>query len=171
MVSWYLLGLICCSAGLPVLLTAAAMPDHYLCLCLQSVESTAFHSGGSAFPCLIPHPPVPIVPSVSCTLSVRCCPSLCLVDPAKQHPRAVGYTGDRNKQWSWWDCRAEKALYHCKSSGKDYYKEHIQQRETWLGSPHLRLWFFSHLVLLYLEWPSWAATQCTQHTTNSLLDQ
>lgn len=84
----------------------------YLWLCLQSVDSTAFRSGSAVFPCVIPHPPVPVVPSVSCTWSVTCCPSLCLVDPAQQHPRAAGCTGDRNKhqQWSWWDRRAEKAL-------------------------------------------------------------
>lgn len=57
------------------------------------------------FPCVTPH----------CSLSAwsgRCCPSLCFGDPAKEHPRAAGYTGDRNKhkQRSWWSLRAEKAL-------------------------------------------------------------
>lgn len=111
MVSWYLLGLICCSESLLVVLTAAALPDPVNHGCLQSVESTAFYSGSTDFP-WVTHPPVPFVPSVSWTWSVRCCLLLCFVDPAKQHPRAVGCTGDRNKheRWSWWDCKAEKSL-------------------------------------------------------------
>lgn len=134
-VTGYSLGLFTVLESLPVLLmdaeSEAAMldPDNYGCVSdlLKALPSTM----AVLFPCIIPHPSISIVCSVSYIWSVRCCSLLCFVDTAQQHPilwkglldiPAVqintnsGADGRAKLKW-------RLRLSYCNNSGKDCQKE------------------------------------------------
>lgn len=158
-VAGYSLDLFTVLKSLPVLLTdavsEAAMLDPvnygYVSGLLKALPSTM----AVLFPRVTSHPSISIVCSMLYTWSVRCCPSLCFVDMAQQHPClwkglldipqykqtwiAEMMRGEQSWKGTWGFRIAVTAV-------KIVRRSQIQQSETWFRSPHLRLWSLNHLV-------------------------